>query len=119
MKRKILTTVFFLYIISLFAQNGVYYVQGIPSSDNIGGVEVNFYRNGDPYGNPYLRRVVFKNYRDYPVTVFYEFTYGHPEGSTPNLLEEGSIILKGQEERELSRMYNSARNMRMIVKKFD
>ena len=65
MKRKILTTVFFLYIISLFAQNGVYYVQGIPSSDNIGGVEVNFYRNGDPYGNPYLRRVVFKNYRDY------------------------------------------------------
>ncbi len=101
------------------SQDNSYYIQGISSRENIGGVDVSFLTSGDPYGNPYLRRVVFKNYRDYPVTVLYEFTYGHPQGSTPNMKEEGSITLDAKEQKSLSRMYNSARSMKMIVRKLD
>lgn len=93
-----------------------YYIQGIPSTQNIGGVDITTKRNPDPYGNPYLNYVQFKNYRDFPVTVLYEFTYGHPKNDDGPLLYEGSITLDAKETKQLSKMYNSPRNFKMIVR---
>lgn len=93
-----------------------YYIQGIPSTENIGGVDVSTKGNGDPYGNPYLYYVTFKNYRDFPVTVLFEFTYGHPRSSEGPYLYEGSITLDAKESKTLGRRYNSPRNFKMIVR---
>ena len=42
-------------------KDNAFYIQGISSAVNIGGVDVTTKRNPDPYGNPYLREVYFKN----------------------------------------------------------
>lgn len=94
-----------------------YYIQGVSSSQDIGGVEAYTKGNEDPYGNPYLRRVCFKNYRDYAVQVYFEFTYGHPDSGKPSLYYEGSIILGAGETKCIEKRYNSARNIKMIVRR--
>lgn len=96
--------------------NNAYYIQGIPSTENIGGVDVTTQGNNDPYGNPYLYYVNFKNYRNFPVTVLFEFTYGHPKAEDGPFLYEGSITLDAGETKTLSRRYNSPRNFKMIVR---
>ena len=96
--------------------DNAFYIQGISSAENIGGVDVTTKRNPDPYGNPYLRIVYFKNYRKFPVTVLFQFTIGHPDSSRDPELVEGSITLGAEETKEFDRMVNSPRNFKLIVR---
>ena len=123
--KKILFALLALFSIStLSATNSSssseqYYIQGVSSSQDIGGVEASIKGNDDPdlYANPYMKRICFKNYRDYAVQVYYEFTYGHPKSSKPERYAEGSIILDAKETKYLEMKYNSARDIRVIVRR--
>ena len=89
-----------------------YYIQGVSSEQNIGGVDATTVSVRDPYA-PGLKYVEFKNYRNYPVTVLIEFTYGHPDYSEH--LYEGSITLDANEKKRIG-SYNLPRNFKMIVR---
>lgn len=89
-----------------------YYIQGISSAENIGGVDATTTSLRDPYA-PGLKYVDFKNYRNFPVTVLIEFTYGHPDYSV--YLYEGSITLDAKETKRIG-SYNLPRNFKMIVR---
>jgi|GEM_PF-1758455 len=91
----------------------VFYIQGIPSTENIGGVDVYTEGNPDPYGNPYMRTVYFENYRNIPVTVLYVFTVGRGGNEEER---EGSITLGPKKTKSLDRRYNSPKDFKLIVR---
>lgn len=89
-----------------------FYLQGISSTENIGGVDVETEGNSDPYGNPYMNSVKFKNYRNFAVTVLYKFLIGRSREE----YREGSITLGPGETKYLSKRYNTPRDFKMIVR---
>lgn len=96
------------------SNSNIFYINGVPSSSDIGGVEVSTSGNPDPYGNPYIYHVYFKNYRDYPVTVLYEFTVGP---SRDESIRTGSIIVPANDTKSDGNWYKLPKNFRIIVRK--
>lgn len=94
-----------------------FYIQGISSAENIGGVDVETVGTGDPYGNPYLKSVFFTNYRDFPVTVLFQFTKWHPKSSNYPEYIEGSITLRANETKQWGSWINYPHNFKLIVRR--
>ncbi len=94
-----------------------FYIQGISSVENIGGVDVEIKRNPDPYSNPYMKTVYFTNYRDFPVTVLFQFTKWHPDSSNYPEYLEGSITLKANETKQWGGRINYPHNFKLIVRR--
>lgn len=92
----------------------IFYINGISSALDIGGVEVSRKRNPDPYGNPYIYKVYFKNYRDYSVEVLYEFYAGPPGNKS---LKTGNIIVPAESTKSDGSWYKLPENFRTIVRK--
>ena len=99
--------------IELASEDGPFYINGVSSSEDIGGVEVETERNDDPYGNPYMYYIAFKNYRSKAVTVLYQFELRSGD------IREGSIILQANERKYLSKRYNTPENFKLIVRSLD
>ena len=97
--------------------DNAFYIQGVSSAENIGGVDVEIVGNNDPYGNPYLKRVFFKNYRDYPVTVLFQYTKWHPNSSNYPEYLEGSITLGANEKKSYGGWINYPHNFKLIVRR--
>ena len=98
-----------------------YRINGICSTEDIGGVDVQFYFNKvddwcDQWnirGNTYA---LFTNYNTFPVTVLFEITYGSGE----NDIRKGNIVLgiEGSKQIDLySRTYDYTRlcNVKGII----
>lgn len=99
------------------SQDNAFYIQGISSAENIGGVDVEIVGNGDPYGNPYMKYIYFTNYRDFPVTVLFQFTKWHPQSSYYPEYIEGSITLKANETKQWGGRTNYPHNFKLIVRR--
>lgn len=94
-----------------------FYIQGISSAENIGGVDVEIKGNPDPYGNPYMKTVYFKNYRDFAVTVLFTYTKWHPKSSNYPEYLEGSITLGPNETKQWGGRINYPHNFKLIVRR--
>lgn len=72
----------------------IFYINGIPSTQDIGGVENEavdlFFRDGSGY------HVYFTNYNSSTVTVLYQITFGDKE-----LTRIGSVVLKAKEKKDV------------------
>lgn len=99
------------------SQDHSFYIQGISSAENIGGVDVEIKGNPDPYGNPYMKTVYFKNYRDFPVTVLFQYTKWHPKSSNYPEYLEGSITLGANETKQWGGWINYPHNFKLIVRR--
>lgn len=80
--------------------NGYKYINGVCSRDDIGGVEVEEYRDRAKYmGGNDSCGAVFTNYNNFRVTVMYEFEYisGQKEYSK----KSGCIVLDALEKRRV------------------
>lgn len=99
------------------SQDHSFYIQGISSAENIGGVDVETVGSGDPYGNPYMKTIFFTNYRDFPVTVLFQFTKWHPDSSRYPEYIEGSITLKANETKQWGGRVNYPHNFKLIVRR--
>ena len=77
----------------------IFYINGIPSTQDIGGVETIIERVFDHYDCPYNfydNFVVFTNYHSYTVTVLYQVIVG-----SKGTKKIGSIVLKAEESKKI------------------
>lgn len=72
----------------------ILYINGIPSTADIGGVDVQDEWSGPvPYAG-YKQTIIFKNYNDFPVTVLYSVITGKKE-------KIGSIVLEAKGKKSI------------------
>ena len=75
------------------ASNGEFKINGISSSEDIGGVDVQFVKVGNyKYDNI---EVIFENYNTFPVTVLCKASYKFSTSSTAEKLEKTYNIVLG------------------------
>lgn len=86
--------------------DGAYYINGISTREDIGGVEVSL---GDPYGNS-GRFIKFKNYNSIPVSVIYQLDTDTHKKVT------GTIVLQAGEEKQTGQHYYGANNYVLIAR---
>ena len=87
---------------------GAYYINGISTREDIGGVEVSV---GDQrnYGVYFVK---FKNYNNIPVSVIYQLEAGMNERKKVS----GTIILQAGEEKQTGQWYYDPNNYVLIVR---
>jgi hypothetical protein len=99
----------FAFVPSVFAQTdgGEYFIAGISTREDIGGVEVS-----SQYSNSYYR-LIFENYNNFPVSVIFEFSDNVQNRQT------GTIVLRAGEKKEASGIINGRpqRDFKLIVRK--
>ena len=114
MKRTILLTTLLVLFLSAKSQVNIinidpnrqkesneYFINGISTREDIGGVEVSTERvRANSYTNYTNELVYFENYRDVPVTVIYELFSGPGKP-----LASGSCILKAGERKYVANLH--------------
>lgn len=91
-------------------QSEAYYINGIPSSQDIGGVEVS--RSN---WNSTASKIRFENYNNFPVSVIFEVTTGGNE----NIKQTGTIVLQGNEKKDTRDYYDAPCNFKLISRRLD
>lgn len=88
-----------------------YYINGISTSQDIGGVDVEFVDDPENYyANKYLK---FTNYHNFPVTVIFEVEDYQRGGSYEKVT--GRITLRANETKQTPNPYNVARSRHCIM----
>lgn len=97
----------------------LFYINGIPSTLDIGGVDVEIMwdRNRDGYG-VYANTIKFKNFRDFPVSVLYSITIGSGKPRT------GTIVLDAKGTKTVNNgnwafSYEGETSVAVIVRKLE
>jgi len=101
--------------ISTVRSDKEYFIDGISTREDIGGVEVVFVDDPEAYyANKYLK---FTNYHNFPVTVIFEVEDYQRGGSYKKVT--GRIILRANETKTTPNPYNVAKSRHcvMIVRK--
>lgn len=92
------------------AKSGKYYINGVSSSEDVGGVEV--YAISE--GNSKTRRLKFTNFNDFNVSVLYEVFLSN---SSSNNKKTSTIVLEAGESKITNTYYNSNDDFRLIVRR--
>lgn len=104
----------FVFNLSVFSQNqntGEYFINGISTKEDLGGVEV-FPKEGYAATNS-TTSLVFENHNTFPVTVIFEFESGGVGGTK----QTGTVVLKTGEKKEIPNRFNAPTNYKLIVRK--
>ena len=121
-KKKVLIWVFvivmyFAFVPSIFAQtvntgnNGEYFICGISTKEDIGGVEV--FVDGNYAHSKDYSALVFENFNNFIVTVLFEYDALGIGGTKLT----GVVVLKANEKKTTPNRYSGANNFKLIVRK--
>ena len=96
---------------STIRNSNEYFINGISTSQDIGGVDVEFIDDPENYyANKYLR---FTNYHNFPVTVIFEVEDYQRGGSYKKVT--GRITLRANETKTTPNPYNVAKSRHCIM----